>query len=285
MLVRERFEEEESRERRQGDSGPPAILFVPWHPVSSSWTVRATNWSSRPWLQMVLEVNSGHTSSQESEPCSVPSLIWMWHLQATACHTVRIISPLKCRSWSFAQEEQLKILLSGGTSHWRGLNGHLPHPAAPREVPHPPGPSLKHLIQGRVWAISQPCPKEKAPISGPVLLMGKLRFRQLALGHCAPSAKSPREQVCATWLQGGKDKPSHVPSTLQFVVSSSYVVQPSQQSYKTRTTTAPTILVWLMPGEVKSRSRVQGETRCKRQNLGERFLNLKPTHSTSGRAF
>ena len=31
-----------------------------------------------------------------------------------------------------------------------GVNGHLSHPAAPREVPHLLGPSLKHLIQHRV---------------------------------------------------------------------------------------------------------------------------------------
>ena len=105
----------------------------------------------------------------------------------------------------------------------------------------------------------------------PVLLTGKLRFRQLTLGHCAPSTKSRRAQECAARLGGGEDKPSRVPSTLQFVVPSSCFVQPSQRSYEKRTTIVPTLQVGLMPGEVRTRSRAQGEIRGKGRASAQGF--------------
>lgn len=59
---------------------------------------------------------------------------------------MRIISPLKCRSWSFAQEKAAKNTALGGSYH-RGLSGHFSHPSASRKVPHLLGPSCKQLIQ------------------------------------------------------------------------------------------------------------------------------------------
>ena len=47
---------------------PPPCTY----PVTSFSVVRTINWSSQPWLQMVLEVNSGHTSSQKNEPLLCP---------------------------------------------------------------------------------------------------------------------------------------------------------------------------------------------------------------------
>lgn len=42
-------------------------------PVSSLLgVVRYANWSSQSWLQMVLELNSSHTSSQANEPLLCP---------------------------------------------------------------------------------------------------------------------------------------------------------------------------------------------------------------------
>lgn len=64
------WRKEADRERR-GDSRPLAML-ISLPPVSSPGVVRYTNWSSQPWLQMVLELNSSHTSSQANEPLLCP---------------------------------------------------------------------------------------------------------------------------------------------------------------------------------------------------------------------
>lgn len=111
--------EAECSERGNEKVGKGRVTQGPWpccfhsHSVSSFWVLKSTNWSSSlgykwswRWIPVTLR-------ARQMNPCSIPFLIWMWHLQATACRIVRIISPLKCRSWSFAQKGQLKILLSG----------------------------------------------------------------------------------------------------------------------------------------------------------------------------
>lgn len=65
------FWRKEAERERQGDSRPLAML-ISLPPVSSLGVVRYTNWSSQPWLQMVLELNSSHNSSQANEPLLCP---------------------------------------------------------------------------------------------------------------------------------------------------------------------------------------------------------------------
>lgn len=95
---------------------------------------------------MLLEVCSGHTSSQASEPLLRP----LFNMDVTPAgyslsHCENYFS-IKMQKLELCPGRQLKILLSGGTYH-RGLSGHLPHPAASRNAPQVQGPSCKHLIQ------------------------------------------------------------------------------------------------------------------------------------------
>lgn len=95
---------------------------------------------------MLLEVNSGHTSSQANEPLLCP----LFNMDVTPAgyslsHCENYFS-IKMQKLELCPGRQLKILLPGGTCH-TGLGGHLPHPSAPRNAPPLLAPSCKHLIQ------------------------------------------------------------------------------------------------------------------------------------------
>lgn len=96
---------------------------------------------------------------------------------------MRIISPLKCRIWSFAQEGQLKILLSKAPVI-RGLSGHFPHAQLP-------GPSHTSEVSSKALDIVMSDPhlsltgrKDSSFLSS---CRWENRDRSLAQGRCTPT--------------------------------------------------------------------------------------------------
>lgn len=83
---------------------------------------------------MILEVNSGHTSSQANEPLLCP----LFNMDVTPAgyslsHCENYFS-IKMQELEPCPERAAKNTALWGTCHW-GLSGHFPHPSAPPTLP------------------------------------------------------------------------------------------------------------------------------------------------------
>lgn len=119
---------------------------------------------------------------------------------------MRIISPLKCRNWSFAQEGQLKILLSKAPVI-RGLSGHFPHAQLP-------GPSHTSEVSSKALDIVMSDPHLSLTGRKDTSFLYSCRWenrgRSLAQGRCTPHQVSSSMSLTAG--QENLSRPSQVPS-------------------------------------------------------------------------
>lgn len=148
---------------------------------------------------MLLEVNSGHTSSQANEPLLCP----LFNMDVTPAG----YSLSHCENYFSIKMQKLELCpgkAAKNTALWgiydRGLSGYLPHPSFPRKAPPPAGSLLRTFDPGLSW----PCQEEKALVPVPLLQIGKLRsLRSIykvtqGVRECSPSSREEKEAPTCT---------------------------------------------------------------------------------------
>lgn len=215
---------------------------------------------------MVLEVNSGHTSSQENEPLLCP----LFNMDVTPAgyrlSPGRNYFSTKMKELELCPGRAAKNTALWGTSDW-GTEWPPSSPFSPQEGPtpvgHPPGAPGTASCLSLVPALSE----GKSPGHRACFTDGQTEV-QTAVLHPQNhrGSRSEGAGACHPTAGRGRDAISVHPSTSQFTVSSSCCPVPTL-SYKTRTCIVPTLQAGLKPGEVRTQGEIRGKGRASTQGF------------------